>query len=495
MNDLIDQELGQQLGSALRGFVGTQQRSAIAIEQVVAGAKRRRVQRRAVAGFAGVALMAGAVLVLAQRADPPSPVRDSNTPVVRPEMLPAYATVEGAPGVGEPVLLWAGRGGQPMGGATPRIDVWQAGGQRLVIKTVDNSTARLAAESADTAVATSAAATAVGDAGQPWGDHDVTRVTARGVVAAVEHLADDQYAVWITTTSPDRYTVVTGRGMSRDDVLAAVEALVELDGVLQPAAGFDRTEHADALPASTPSLPYAQVSYGVPDGPSVATWGVPAGRASIELLFEWDTGRLVSIDGRDVMLIDQAWGQSSAVWLDPSGVGITVWQTGPGAAELVPFVKVVTESQFHQLADDLSTRLTRDFAIADQQRFGPVSVVRRAGTDGDALCLATDAQETCAFFPPGESPINMAVEADIDGHWVIFGYREIGADEQALTADGVTFSSPDGSCCDVQVTKHNGGFWYVTYVGDAVDVVTTNLGNVFGGIVGDVTRPLVASRI
>jgi hypothetical protein len=32
-------------------------------------------------------------------------------------------------------------------------------------------------------------------------------------------------------------------------------------------------------------------------------------------------------------------------------------------------------------------------------------------------------------------------------------------------------------------------------VDDGIDVVTTNLGNVFGGLVGNVTRPLVASRI
>jgi hypothetical protein len=242
-------------------------------------------------------------------------------------------------------------------------------------------------------------------------------------------------------------------------------------------------------------LAYAQVSYGVSAGPSVASWGVPAGRASIELLSAWDTGRLMSLGGRDVMLIEQSWGQSSAVWLDASGVAVSVWQPGSGAAELVPFVKVITEPQFHQLADDLSTRLTRDFAAADQQRFGPVSVVHRTGQDGDALCLATGGRETCTFFPPGESPINMAVEAEIDGHWVIFGYRQIGADEQALTADDVTFASPDGSCCDVHVTKHNGAFWFVTYVDDGIDVVTTNLGNVFGGLVGNVTRPLVASRI
>ena len=52
-----------------------------------------------------------------------------------------------------------------------------------------------------------------------------------------------------------------------------------------------------------------------------------------------------------------------------------------------------------------------------------------------------------------------------------------------------------GSCCDVESTKHGNAIWFVVHVDDDVDVVDTNVGNLFGGIVGSIARPLAAANI
>ena len=85
---------------------------------------------------------------------------------------------------------------------------------------------------------------------------------------------------------------------------------------------------------------------------------------------------------------------------------------------------------------------------------------------------------------------------EINGHWVIFGYRQILPEEESyLTGDDPTFTSASGSCCDVETTKHGDAIWFVVQVDDDVDVVDTNVGNLYGGIVGSITRPLVAAYI
>ncbi len=65
----------------------------------------------------------------------------------------------------------------------------------------------------------------------------------------------------------------------------------------------------------------------------------------------------------------------------------------------------------------------------------------------------------------------------------------------SLSADQLRFTSSSGSCCDVEAIKHNDAIWYVVHVDDDVDVIDTNVGEVFGGIVGSISRPLIASNI
>ncbi len=86
------------------------------------------------------------------------------------------------------------------------------------------------------------------------------------------------------------------------------------------------------------------------------------------------------------------------------------------------------------------------------------------------------------------------MHVEIDGHWLMFGFREIGTDERATIRPAeLTFETADGDPCDVRIKEMDGWYWYVVEVPDGVDVVTTNVGLIFGGPVGDISRPQVAS--
>lgn len=483
-------ELGAQLGRALRSRVAAQRFSPPEMHSVHAGARRRRAAHRGGAGLVCLALVAAAGFALARRTDQTVPGDDGGAPVGRPPILPAYAVLDGAPGVDAPTAMWTQRGGQAMGLPVPRIDVWQSGDQRLVIRSVDNRDVLPAPGVTTTVVAT----TVVASPGDAWAGRPVTDVKVRGTDGALESLGADQFAVWVPASS-DQYTLVIGRGMSSDQLLADVESLVVVDGVLQPAAGFTRVESAGALPATTPAPAFAEVAHGRTGGPFIGTNTPLAGRSSIETVGWIGVGRLEQIDGLEAMVTDERMGNSPSVtWLDPSGVVVNVTAQNGSPEDLVPFVHLVGEAEWTARGAALSARLTADLAVADQVTIGSVLLTRRGSTDGGALCLVAAGSESCVADTTGESPVSLSDQAEINGQWVIYGYRQVLPEEESyLTTDDLRFTSSDGSCCTVEATKHNGAYWYVVHVDDDVDVIETNLGLVFGGIVGSITRPLVAS--
>jgi hypothetical protein len=441
-----------------------------------------------------LALIAAAGVAIASRADE-SVVGDNGAPIDRPAMLPAYALVEGAPRVGQPVYMYADRGGLQMGIAVPQIDVWASGDQRLVIRSVDNSVVPQSPAVTTTVVATTAAT--VTGSNQPWGQRRVSPLHIRGVDGAVQELAPDQFAVWLPTSSPDRYTIVIARGMPKVDALADAAGLVEVGGVLQPARGFTPIERAASLPATTPSPAGAGTEYSFFAGPFLGTYSPLGGRSSIETIGWTSVGRVESINGREVMFDDNPNdGSNSATWLDPTGVVTTITARGSDVAKLVPFVHNVNEADWLRQSTALSGRIASDLPAADRVSIGDTSLIRRGSDSGAALCLALGTTEACVRDTSNDSPISLANHAEIDGHWVIFGYRQIAPDEKSyLTADDLTFTSSSGSCCKVEWATHNDAIWFVVHVDDGVDVIDTNIGNVFGGVVGSISRPLVASNI
>jgi hypothetical protein len=498
MNKVVEpdfEELGTQLGRALRDRVAAQQFSPPEMGRVHAGARRRRAVRRGAVALACAALVAVAGFALTKRIDQ-TVSGDGSGPRVHAAMLPAYAVIDGAPGVGQPVSMWASPGTGPMGVATPRIDVWQAGDQRLVIKSFDNNTAPQSSAVTTSAVPTTAVAAG---ADEPWANRSVTTLNVRGVAGAIEELSADQFAVWIPTSSSGRYTLVIGRGVSRDQVLADVDSLVVLDGVLQPPTGFDLIENAMPLPPTTPAPAFASASYSDAGNQIVTTYSVPAGRESIETASWQEAGRLDQVGGREVMFVDGRLGNPPSVsWLDPGGIATTVSARVGNVVDLIPFVRMVSEGEFIRQGIDLSHRLSLSMAKDDGASVGDVTLTRRHGVDSLALCVTGSVgREACVARPAlDESPGSATAQALIDGHWVIYGYRQIlPGEEFPLTTADLKFTSPDGSCCRVDVTRRNNAYWYVVHVSDGVDVIDTNVGNVFGGIVGPISRPLVASPV
>jgi hypothetical protein len=497
MNRTLDSdldELGAQLGHALHRRVASQGVRSIGLDPILAGAARRRARRRSGVIVVCLALIAAGGAALTTRAHDSVVGDDGDGSTARPALLPAFALLEGAPGVGDPASMSAQRGGTPMGVSVPRIDVWESGDQRLVVRSVDNTEVPIPPGVTTTVVATTAVATG---SSEPWGERRVSKLQIREVDGAIQELAADQFAVWVPTTSPDRYSLVIARGMSRAEALAEVAALVDVDGVLQPASGFIAIEQAAALPASTPSSAYAGAQYNYLDDLYVATYLPPVGRSSLETI-DWTTvGRLESISGRDVMVDDNPLdGTASATWLDPSGAVTTVALRGGDVATLVPFVHMVDQAVWLRQSVALSDRMARDLPVAGRVSIGSASLIYRSSNDKTAFCLAFDATEACVNDSSQSSPVSLADQVEINGHWVIFGYRQILPDEEPnLTGEELKFTSASGSCCDVETVKHGDAIWFMVQVDDGVDVVDTNVGNLYGGIVGSISRPLVAANI
>ncbi len=490
ISELPDDVMGKRVGAMLRERVDRAATSSIVIDQVRHGAQRR--QRRSRAGVAALCvLLAGGAGYAVSRRAPQSQPAEQPSPAPAEVVMDRYALMDGATAL----AAWAQVGGVPYGVALPEIDVWAAQQQRLVVRTFVEPGAEPETNATVDVPTTAAAAPTTG----PWADRPVDRVQVRGVLGAIEELSPDQFSVWVPTTVDGRYTQVISRGFTREETLASVESLVEVDGVLQPPAQFVLSEHADAAPATTPVGPFAQVSYGPQEGASgqgaswLATFEPTPGRASLELALWSSTGRVETIDGRTVLLSDE-YGHSSASWVDDSGLIVSVWRDLPGVEELVPSVQMASQAEFLRLADSISDRVRAETRPTGSVSFDEGSVTRRSSDDARALCVSAAGREVCVPEQYVEEVENATMHASIDGHWFIFGYRQIGADERStLHPDQLAFTLPDGSPCTVEIGEHGGAYWYLVAVPDGVNTVTTNVGEIFGGIVGDISRPLGAS--
>lgn len=490
ISELPDDVMGKRVGAMLRERADRTPAPSIAIGEVRHGAQRR--QRRSRAGVAAlcVLLVGGAGYAVSRRA-PQSQPAEQPSPAPAEVVMDRYALMDGATAL----AAWAQVGGVPYGVALPEIDVWAAQQQRLVVRTFVEPGSTPETNATVDVPTTAAAAPTTG----PWADRPVDRVQVRGVLGAIEELSPDQFSVWVPTTVDGRYTQVISRGFTREETLATVESLVEVDGVLQPPDQFVLSEHADAAPATTPAGPFAQVSYGPQEGASeqgnswLATFEPTPGRASLELALWSSTGRVETIGGRTVLLTDE-YGHSSASWVDDSGLLVTVWRDLPEVEELVPSVQMASQGEFLRLAGSISERLRTGTRATGSASFDAGTVTRRTGGGATALCVAAGIREVCVAEQGTEEVENATMHTSVDGHWFIFGHREIGDDERStLHPDQLAFTTPDGSPCTVEIEEHDGAYWYLVAVPDGVNIVTTNVGEIFGGIVGDISRPLGAS--
>lgn len=401
--------------------------------------------------------------------------------------LPAYAVLGGITS-GQPVSMRGLVGGASDSSSIPAVDIWQHGDATLVVRTADRSSGPPTTES------TSGSTPASSSSDPPWGLRDEVQI--RGVPGALESLADDQHVAWILTGPGTRYSVVIGRGMTRDQFLTTVESLVAVNGVLEPPTGFTAVGRYPALPGPNVVVPFADVSYGVDAGPWVSSKMPPVGRTSVEGTTQFFVGRLDRIDGKDVLIVNDL-DRTFATWVDPSGVEVTIIVLGEGhdMTALVESAQMLNPTQWHQMNQQLSRDIAEQMPEVGRATLDNVTLIRRQDAATQALCMIPDGgSEVCARHPrvPSNGPEFITAQTQLDGQWIIFGYRPLVVGEVGDNSmDTVTFTDPSGTTTRPVWVNEGNADWYVTRVPDSVNVLSTNLGMVAGGIVGDITRPVV----
>ena len=417
--------------------------------------------------------------------------RDVDAPVAEPPLVevPAPPTIAAAAvlptSFGDPVSVYATGGGQPRGVVQPQVDVWSTGSTRIVVRTFPERESVLE-QSVSTPTDAAPASTSAPDP-------DLS-----SSVGEIEQLASDQ---WVKFFSAERNqgTNVIIRGVDAADVEAMFDSLVDTDGVLTPPTGFELVDHADAAPASELSGWYANVAYGAGFGDLfVSTWEPAPGRASLELATAWSVGAVRTIAGHEVFEDHTYVGRAALTWLDPSGALVGAY--GDSAAlndSIVSQVSLVPQRQFETLAGELSARLATKPAMAAGEVDG-LNLTLRGTTDDVVFCIGSGAAEQCAADPNASinaPPVAGTMDTIIDGHWIVFGYFELGVDQYTPDVNDDRFVTPEGEMLPVMSAEQDGFLWYTIRVPDTARTLTVEASNDVGGIVGTIARPLVVGPL
>lgn len=495
--DLSDERLGEALGRAMHHHVGSETAQCsdrgAGIGAVRVGARRRQNTRRIALSTACVGLIAIAGVAVVNRVGSTKPVPPASQPepAAAPVILPAFASLAASTGL-VPQALYADAGGRPNGMPLPSVDVWEAGGTRIVVRTWQSTTTSTDAATVSTLAETATTAVSEFEPTEPWRDREVEPVTIRGVAGAVEALDADQFEWWIPSTTSDAYAVVATRGLDRDAAFAQVEGLVDVAGVLQPTDDFTRTERVGGSPVSAPSSAYAQLSYGLNEGPFVGTWLPPEGATSVEGSLVSPGGRRAVVDGRE-LLIRTDYGRTNLQWRDPSGVIVNIGFVGTEADALkfVSQVRMIDQPAFLALAAGVSRWVEQEVPVTASIEFDGLEIERRNDTGRIALCVRTPGSERqCAAAQDVNSGvIDLAVI--VDGRWYAVGYRPL-TEDYAPDMDALSFDLDSNGTAAVAWRSTDAGIWYVADLGNA-RTSTTNVGTILGGVVGTISRPVVPS--
>lgn len=496
--DLSDERLGEALGRAMHRHVDaeTAERTARTAEvaDVMAGARRRQNTRRVALSTACVGLIAVAGVAMVNRTGSTDPVTPASPPEPAPALpiLPAFASLEASTGF-TPQALYAAVGGRPNGTQLPAVDVWTAGDETIVVRTWDATTASTDPSAASTLAETATTIAAEFPPNEPWRDRAVERITVRDVAGAVEQLAEDQFEFWIPSGTSDAYAVVAVRGLDRAGALAAVEELDDTTGVLQPTDGFTRTEQVSGAPVSAPSGAFAQVSYGLDDGPFVVSWPAPIGATTVEGTLLWPGSRKLEVDGRE-MFIRSNLDRVDLQWLDPSGVVVNIGYVGTEAEaiELAGEVRMIDQTAFTAIASDVSRWVEQQIPATSSVDLGGLQIERRSDTGRIALCVGSSPSERqCAAAQDVNGGV-IDLGVVIDGRWYAIGYRPHTDDDYTPDMDALSFDLDGTGTGSVEWRSTDEGLWYVADLGSA-RISTTNLGNILGGISGTISRAVVPS--
>ena len=459
------------------------------LDAVRRGARHRRARRRAVTALAVAALAGGAVAAIAVRATEHAPEAPATSPQPPPfgaaALLPADI-------FGPPTEVDVDRGAT-YGVALPQTDVWESPEGRIVVHT------RLAAGAPmeEIPATTAPASVAVPSSG------DVVDV-AGAADGVVEQLADDQWVIYLT---PEREQgdLVIARGMTRGEAERAFRSLVTVDGVLQPAAGYQLVEHADAVPASPVPVGWA-TSVGFGAEPEFA--GIPGsyvgvsepvfGRDTIELTASWWPVALIDVDGREVAEVRPNESQSSFLWRDASGVFVTVWSfdgsiTRDSIGDVIGDTRLIGPGELLSIADSISAARATKPEVA-QGQVGSVTITQRGTPTDVVLCLGSAGEQQCTAEPNAslnDPPINSVVDAIVDGQWIIAGVYELSSDRERPDLTDERYTLADGTDAPITIVESDGRLWWTALVPADVDRITTHSSNDTGVIVGTIVRPVV----
>jgi hypothetical protein len=210
-------------------------------------------------------------------------------------------------------------------------------------------------------------------------------------------------------------------------------------------------------------------------------------------------GSVRTLDGRQVWEEQPADGRKPGlVWIDPSGLIIGHWATTGTDESIVGRASIVSQSQFEQLAARLSARLAGKPVVGSAQVDG-LEVSLRGSPDDVVACIGAGAAEQCAQdvnASINEPPKAGAMEAVVDGEWVIFGFYELGVDgSDAPDLSDDRYLAPDGQALPIVTAQSDGFLWFVIRVPAGTATVTTSSSNDIGGVVGTVGRPLVVGTL
>ena len=436
----------------------------------------RLVHRRSSVRF--VALAAAALLVviglIAIRSRSGSSI-DASTKAIAPRSqaaLTAYA-LDGSPGAGLPVQMSDHTGGDITAPTpTPRVDVWAQGDIALVVHTVNDGS------------------------GEIWGNRPVTGLTVRGAQGAEQDLSVNQHAIWTARADDGSYSVIIGRNITSKALLTIVDSMIESDGALQPSSGFLAVERHPAVP-DPPVSPYAEVAYSFDKGPWVSTTRPPEGHTSIETALRYQfVGRLEDIDGREVLVVDDL-DRTFASWLEPSGELVTVIVLGEGQdmTGLVRSIKMIGPDRWTSLSHSVSESISAHVPVFSIATIGTATMVLRQDSSTQALCLRIDgSNEMCAGQPTHrpQPMLFISAEAEVDGHWYIYGYRSNAVDTlDDAQRSSVRFRDADGTDQQPDWSESATADWYIVRLPDGRNSIDTNQGEMIGGVSGALLRPLL----
>jgi hypothetical protein len=484
---------GARVATALRAREERlQPMSELRLENVLSGARRRRLIARPITAAVCTAIVLLAAVGIARITRTQGSAEQVGSPSGQ-SLLPAYAMLSSANGLVAPQSMSEEVASASSSSIARGTEVWTRGDVTIGVQSIDKSwIAKPPLKSWDIGSGTGVPSWD----GPAWPHLKTPRsIVIRGQEGLLAQLAPQQFVVRIPARPAERFSDIVVRGLSQSDALQAIEQLVNHDGVLRPSDEFTMVSQVLPTPPAMQTGASASVAYGKVH---VSTSTQDPALEQYFLQFTTsDAVRSELIGGREVFVYDvpvpegeerQSW----ASWVDPSGVGVGVsYQSDTTRLEdLVSSVRIVSPEVWQSEERKASERIAQTMPELDRVAVGGFEVVRRgAGSEG-SLCVDTPSiVERCASARSrGAYEGSLLAHTQIDGQWVVFGFHPMLPGDKGIFRTP-TFLASSGEVGKVDVMQIKGGHWYVARIPSGVESVETNLAELFGATGIRLNRP------